>query len=96
MNRYELVYIVDAHLPAQEKDEVTRQMQEGIQKLEGKIINSSVWLEKHRFSFPMKRVWEGSYYLVNFDAPAAAVGKLRQNLRLNERLLRHLIIRLDE
>ena len=96
MNRYELVYIVDAHLPVQEKEDLTRLMQEGIQKLEGKIINSSVWLEKQRFSFPMKKVLEGSYYLVNFDAPTAAVAKFRQNLRLNERVLRHLIIRLDE
>ena len=96
MNKYELVYIVDAQLPQQEKEEISRQAVDGINKIEGKVINSNVWFEKQRFTFPMKKIWEGTYYLVNFEAKGPSITKLRQGLRLNERILRSLIIRLDE
>ena len=96
MNKYEMVYIVDAQLPQAEKDEVARLTAEGIAKIEGKVINSNIWLEKQRFTFPMKKVWEGTYYLVNFEAIGPSVAKFRQTLKLNERILRSLIIRADE
>ena len=92
MNKYELVYIVDAHLAAEAKEEVGKQVAESIAKAEGKVINSNVWFERQRITFPIKKVQDGSYYLVNWEGKGNAAVKVRQSLRLNERVLRFLII----
>lgn len=92
MNKYELVYIVDAHLAAEAKEEVGKQIADAVTKADGKVINSNVWFERQRMSFPIKKVQDGSYYLVNWEGRGNASVKLRQSLRLNERVLRFLII----
>ena len=92
MNKYELVYIVDAHLAAEAKEEVGKQIADAVTKADGKVINSNVWFERPRMSFPIKKVQDGSYYLVNWEGRGNASVKLRQSLRLNERVLRFLII----
>ena len=93
MNKYEMVLILDGHLNTTEKDEIIKQAVEILNKSEGKVINSNVWMEKHRMSFPIKKVWDGSYYLVNFDAQSSSIAKIRQLLQLNEKVLRYLIVR---
>ena len=93
MNKYELVYIVDAHAPQAARDEISKQVTEAASKSDVKVINSQVWLERHRMSFPIKKVWEGTYYLLNIEAPMAAVNKMQAFLRLNEQILRFLAIR---
>jgi small subunit ribosomal protein S6 len=96
MNKYELVYIVDAHLGPEAKDEVNKQVVDTVAKAEGKIINSNVWFERQRISFPIKKVQDGTYYLVNWEGNGNAPTKLRQTLRLNERVLRFLIINAND
>ena len=93
MNKYEMVLIVDAHLNSTERDEIVKQAVDVVNKSEGKIINSNLWMEKHRMSFPIKKVWDGAYYLVNFEAQSPAIAKIRQLFRINEKILRYLIIR---
>ncbi len=93
MNKYELVYIVDAHAPQAARDEIAKQVIEAASKSDVKVINSQVWLERHRMSFPIKKVWEGTYYLLNIEAQMAAVNKMQAFLRLNEQILRFLAIR---
>lgn len=95
MDKYELVVIVDATLPPEEKDNVIKETGETIAKCEGKVINSQVWIDKHRFPFRMKRCAEGTYYMVNFESPRAQIGRLRQLLKLKEKILRCLIIRVQ-
>ena len=92
MNKYELVYIVDAHLAPEAKEEVSKQVTDTVTKSEGKVINSSVWFERQRISFPIKKIQDGTYYLVNWEGKGNASVKIRQSLRLNERILRFLII----
>ena len=93
MNKYEMVLILDAHLNPTERDEVVKQAVDIVNKSEGKVVNSNIWMEKHRMSFPIKKVWDGAYYLVNFDAKSTAIAKIRQLFRINEKILRYLIIR---
>lgn len=92
MNKYELVYIVDAHLAPEAKEEVNKQVVDTIAKAEGKVINSNVWFERQKISFPIKKVQDGTYYMVNWEGRGNASTKVRQSLRLNERVLRSLII----
>ena len=92
MNKYELMVIVDAQKPQPEKEEIYKQTTDAITKAGGKVINAQVWLEKHRFAFNIKKKNEGTYYLVNFEGDSQATHNIRATLRLNEKILRYLII----
>jgi len=91
LTKYELVIIIDAKLSSEEKDSVYKEVAEMIKKSGGKIINSQVWLEKHRFSFTIKKLDEGTYYLINFEGDSSVNGKLYPLFKLNEKILRFII-----
>lgn len=95
MIKYELMSIVNSHLTNEEKEAIYKQATECIIKGGGKIINAQVWLDKHKLSFAIKRCSEATYYLINFEAAANALANIRELLRLNESILRYLIIKND-
>ena len=88
MNKYELISIVDASLPQEQKDAIYTEVADCVTKAGGKVINSKVWLEKQKFAFRIKRVTDGTYHTINFEGPGSVVVKLRQLLGINERILR--------
>ena len=90
--KYELVVIVDVQLPQEDKDTILKTVTDVIAKESGKVINSNVWLDKQKFTFPIKKIKEGTYYLINFEASADAIAKMNAILRLNEKLLRFAIM----
>lgn len=96
MNKYEMIYIVDARLSDGEKGEVGKLVADMIAKAGGKILNSAVWFERQRMSFPINKAWEGTYYLLNVEGKATEMAKLRRELQINERVLRFLIIRVEK
>ena len=95
MNKYELVYIIDAHAPQTTKDDVAKQVAEALAKSEIKLVNSQLWLDRHKMSFPIQKVIEGSYYLLNLEAKSSSVAKLQSILRINEQILRFMTVRAD-
>jgi small subunit ribosomal protein S6 len=44
----------------------------------------------------MKKNRKGHYVLFNIDAPSGAIDELDRQFRLNEDVLRHLVVRVDE
>lgn len=95
MTKYELVYIVDAHAPQTTKDEIAKQVNDAMGKTQVKLINANVWMERQKIAFPIKKVIEGTYYLLNCEATSNAVNKLQSILRINEQVLRFLVIRVE-
>ncbi|MBF0512266.1 MAG: 30S ribosomal protein S6 [Candidatus Omnitrophica bacterium] len=93
MNKYELVYIVDAHAPQHTKDEIARQVSDALAKAEIKTVNTQVWLDRHKMTFPINKIWEGTYYLLNLETKGLSLAKLHGMLRLNEGILRFITIK---
>lgn len=91
MRKYEIAIIVDGQIGKDEKDAIIKKVTDAIVKIGGKVINSQIWLAKQKFIFKIKRRTEGTYYLLNVEAQADAVTKIRQALALNEDVLRSLI-----
>ncbi|MBP9855180.1 MAG: 30S ribosomal protein S6 [Candidatus Omnitrophica bacterium] len=90
--KYELMLILDAHLSKDDKDAIIKSVNDVINKSGGKVINTQVWFEKQKFTFEIKKKSEGTYYLINFAAEKPAIAKIRAYLRLNEKILRSLIL----
>ena len=93
MSKYELVIILDSKLTSDEKESIYKDVMDTVGKSGGKVINGQVWLDKQRFSFPIHRRIEGTYYLINYEAVTSANEKIRSVLRINERVLRFLMIK---
>ena len=95
MNKYELVYIIDAHAPQGTKDEIAKQVADSLAKTEIKVVNTQLWLDRHKMSFPIQKIGEGTYYLLSLEAKSSSVAKLQSILRINEQILRFLTVKVD-
>lgn len=92
MIKYEMVYILDARLTDGEKNEISKQISDGVVKYGGKVLDASLWMEKQRMTFPVRKVWDGAYYLAYLEMPGSGVASLRRDLHINERVLRFQIL----
>lgn len=95
VRKYELVVIVDAKQTNETKETVRKEVADLISKHGGKVINSQVWLEKHKLTFEIKKCTEGAYYLINFEGNSEVVNKVQPLLRLKEKILRFAFIKVE-
>ncbi|HET7702906.1 MAG TPA: 30S ribosomal protein S6 [Candidatus Limnocylindrales bacterium] len=92
MRRYELMLVLRPDV-ADDKaqaviDRTTRQLvADG-----GQIIKVAPW-GRRRLAYQIDRYREGSYHIVLFEAPAAALVELERTLEITEEVLRHLLTR---
>lgn len=93
--KYELMAIVDASLSQDDKDAIIKEVCDIITKAKGNIVNTQIWFEKQKLTFEIKKKTDGTYYLINFEAPKAAVASVRGELRIKENLLRYLILEVE-
>ena len=94
MNKYEAMIIVSPDLSEEDKKTATAQIGDAVVKYKGEVTSLAPWSEKRKFYFPIKKHAEGVYYLMNFQAPSAAIAELKVAYGLNEYILRVLISRL--
>ena len=95
MDKYELMVLVKAQSPQEEKDSIFKQTTEAVTKNGGKVVSNQVWLEKHKLAFSIQKCWEATFYLIKFDAATSVIDKIRQTIRLNEGVLRYLITKAE-
>ncbi len=91
MNKYEAMFIIKPDLSEEDKKELFHQISDAVSKNSGMVTSASIWTEKRKLFFPLKKYKEGTYYLVNFSLPPLGIQVLRNTYRLNENILRVLI-----
>jgi small subunit ribosomal protein S6 len=91
MNKYEAMFIIKPDLSEEEKKALLQQINDTVTKNNGKVSQSSIWSEKRKLCFAIKRCQEGIYYFMNFSLLPEAIKDIRQAYRLNENILRVLI-----
>ena len=68
-----------------------KQLEDPIQKLGGSIDRSTSW-GRRRLAYRIARQQEGVYHLVQFQLPPPQLEELKHLLRLNENIVRFLIL----
>jgi small subunit ribosomal protein S6 len=96
MNKYEAMFIVKPDLSEDDRKTAFVQMNEVITKNKGTVAEASVWAERRKLCFPIKKYQEGVYYLMTFDAPPDSITEIKYLYRVNENILRVLITRVDK
>ncbi|MCD4780768.1 MAG: 30S ribosomal protein S6 [Candidatus Omnitrophica bacterium] len=90
--KYELMFIVDAKLTSDQKNDLCKEATDTIVKDGGRVLNNQVWMEKHKLTFPIKKCHEGTYYLVNFESEGKNIAKISSDLKLKEKILRFSVL----
>jgi small subunit ribosomal protein S6 len=72
-------------------DRVTR----GIAAAEGQVVKVSPW-GRRRLAYAIGQQREGSYFIIQFDSPGAAVLELERGLNITEEVMRHMITRVEK
>ncbi len=88
---YEVLAILKASGTDAELSQSVAQLEEPIKKLGGQIERSENW-GRRRLSYRIARQQEGHYHLVQFRMAPAQLDELKRLLRLNEAILRFLVL----
>ena len=92
MNRpYEALVIVKSLGTEDELAKTVGRVEEAIKRLGGSI-DSSRSFGRRRLAYRILRQTEGYYHLLDFQLPPEQLGELKRQFRLNETILRFLIL----
>jgi small subunit ribosomal protein S6 len=95
MNKYEAMFIIKPDLSEDDKKTLFNQIHDAVLKNNGNILQASIWSEKRKLYFTIKKYREGSYYLINFSLTPEGITKIRHVYKLNENILRVLITKTE-
>lgn len=70
-------------------------IQDAVEKHGGKVSSSRRWDER-RLAYPIKNKNRATYVLCYLEIPGANLPALRRELELSDRILRYLLLRVDE
>jgi len=93
---YELSFIIDAHLSSADKESVCQELKDIIEKVGGEVKELKGWIEQQKLAFPIKKVEDGSYYILTFEGKSNVVEDIKPLIKLKERILRFLVIKQEE
>jgi len=96
MNKYEMIYIIDTGLEEAARKELIEKVSALITNNGGEIEKVDETWGKRRLAYAIDYKTEGWYVLVNFQAPAELPRELERNLKINENVLRYLVVKLEE
>jgi small subunit ribosomal protein S6 len=93
---YEVTYILRPSLEETEVDERSNAIAEELKTHGGELVGELEKLGKRRLAYEIDDVREGYYVVMHFKSGAEAAKELERRLRLNEHVLRHIVIRKDD
>ena len=95
MKKYEMMFIVKATM----ESDAVKATAEGIKKVvtdcEGKVVEFKELGEK-KLAYPIKKELNGYYFVMQFESGKEGQAELDRRAGLDENVLRHLIVKLDE
>ena len=95
MNHYETIYIVNPTLDDDSLKEAIDKFSDLIKKLKGTIVKINEW-GKRKLAYDVKRFDKGYYVVLDFCALPKMVTELERNLKLDDRILKYITVKIDE
>jgi small subunit ribosomal protein S6 len=96
MRTYELTLIFKPDLKEEEQDKIIgglKKVVEGKKGRPGKVVSAKLWGRKP-LAYQIKKQKEGIYHLVAFEIEPQVLEELEKKIKLEEDIIRHLIVRL--
>jgi small subunit ribosomal protein S6 len=94
MLQYETIFIAEPTFSEEEIDEILKGFEQLAAASSARVLKVEKW-GKRRLAYPIMRHEEGFYILMVLECPAALVKELDRRYRMNDRILRHLTVRVE-
>ncbi len=95
VRQYELIYIVSPETSDEGVADLHNQVEGIVGQFGGQIEKSENW-GRRRLAYEIDNYKEGTYVLELINGPGDLVKELGRRLRVNDHVIRHLIVRIDE
>ena len=95
MNKYEMMFIVRPDMEEAEIRKTAENMKKVLTDKKAKVIEEKA-MGQRELAYEINKFNTGYYYLFVVEANAEAEQEFSRVARINESLLRHLIVRVDE
>jgi len=95
VNKYELIFILKADQPESEMEARVSRVKEILAGHNGEITQENHWGVR-RLAYEINHETRGNYMFLKFKSDGEAVAELDRALRLDEHVLRHLVVVDDE
>jgi len=94
MTKYEIMFIVKATLDETALNNITKEVQSLINNNSSKVIEFKD-MGRKKLAYPINKEISGFYYLINAEATNETIQEFDRKLRINENILRHLILKIE-
>ncbi len=95
MRTYELLSIIKPNIDSEEFDKEVAKIEDTITSLEGKVLSTDK-MGRKKLSYDIKDYRDGYFVVHNFEIEPAQVSKFNRQLRLNENILRIMLLENSE
>lgn len=91
MNKYEVMFIVK---PAEEEatNAVIEKVEALIARVGGTVEKVDRW-GKRRLAYAVKKFTDGFYVLINFEAAPAEIKEIDRVMKINDEILKHMVVK---
>ena len=96
MNKnYEVMFIINAGLDEDAADAIVKRVEDLITK-NGGTVNNIDRMGKRRLAYEVKKQIDGNYVLIEFAIDPAQIKEIDRVIKINEKIIRHLIVKQDK
>ena len=95
MNKYEIMFIVKSDLEEEARKNIVKTLEKTLTDNKATITLSKE-LGQKEFAYEINKFKTGYYYLYIVEANAEAVKEFDRVARINESLLRHLVVKVED
>ena len=92
MNKYEILYIVEAGISDEEKEKVVQSVTALVENVGGTVVGEIDKWGVRKYAYPVHYKNEGYYCLINFEAEDEAIAQITGKLNINKHIVRHMIV----
>lgn len=93
MNKYEMLYVLNAGLSDEEKDALIAKFEEVVKNSGGSVEGSDKWGVK-KLAYPINYKTEGYYVLMTFTAEPNTIAEIERVAGITEDVMRRIITKL--
>ena len=92
LREYEFTFVAKADLPEQERAKVVEGYEQILLREGGQVLRKDDWGVK-KLAYPIKKQFRGLYVFYNIASTPANVAECERLLRIDDNVLRHLVIK---
>lgn len=92
---YETVFVLHPETEEEKKAKLLESLKKVVKKFKGEITHVDEWGKK-RLAYPIMKLKEGYYVLINYRLFPEDLKEIKHRLKLNEQVIRFQTVKLDE